>query len=133
MCIRDRSKAQYQKENFSEAEKLIKDINISIDKRTAKIHTSLESLRFNVQIGLENFDTAISIIRSAVENAPVDCETILFFDQLLKLKDKARNEIESLLINWTKSEEFRLAHRNAGSNKHLYLGHPEFEGFTKIL
>ena len=40
---------------------------------------------------------------------------------------------EEDFINWTKSEEFRLAHRNAGSNKHLYLGHPEFEGFTKIL
>ena len=36
-------------------------------------------------------------------------------------------------INWTKSEEFRLAHKNAGNNKHLYLGHPEFEGFKKIL
>ena len=36
-------------------------------------------------------------------------------------------------INWTKSEEFRLAHKNAGNNKHLYIGHPEFEGFKKIL
>ena len=40
---------------------------------------------------------------------------------------------EEDFINWTKSEEFRLAHKNAGSNKHLYLGHPEFEGFKKIL
>tara|TARA_Y100000588_G_scaffold381572_1_gene467482 strand:- start:208 stop:510 length:303 start_codon:yes stop_codon:yes gene_type:complete len=40
---------------------------------------------------------------------------------------------EEDFINWTKSAEFRLAHKNAGSNKHLYLGHPEFEGFTKIL
>ena len=106
------SKALYQKNNFSEAEELIKDIDIGIDKRTAKIHTSLESLRFNVQIGLENFDTAISIMRSAVENAPVDCETILFFDQLLKLKDKARNEIESLLINWTKSDNDDLSRKS---------------------
>ena len=42
-------------------------------------------------------------------------------------------ESEKAFINWTKSEEFRMAHKNAGSNKHLYLGHPEFEGFTKIL
>ncbi|PAV24748.1 antibiotic biosynthesis monooxygenase [Tamilnaduibacter salinus] len=31
--------------------------------------------------------------------------------------------------NWTKSESFKAAHRNAGDNKHMYLGPPEFEGF----
>ena len=40
---------------------------------------------------------------------------------------------EKDFVNWTKSEEFRIAHRDAGSNKHLYLGHPEFEGFNKII
>ena len=30
---------------------------------------------------------------------------------------------------WTRSEAFRAAHRNAGDNKPLYLGHPQFEGF----
>ena len=39
---------------------------------------------------------------------------------------------EKSFINWTKSEEFRMAHKNAGNNKDLYLGHPEFEGFNKI-
>jgi heme-degrading monooxygenase HmoA len=33
---------------------------------------------------------------------------------------------------WTKSESFRLAHRGAGENKPLYLGHPRFEGFEVI-
>ena len=33
---------------------------------------------------------------------------------------------------WTRSEAFRRAHRDAGSNKLLYLGHPEFEGFEVI-
>jgi len=33
---------------------------------------------------------------------------------------------------WTRSEAFRLAHRQAGHNKPLYLGHPEFEGFEVI-
>jgi len=42
-------------------------------------------------------------------------------------------ENEDHFINWTKSEEFRMAHKNAGSNKQLYLGHPEFECFKKIL
>jgi len=30
---------------------------------------------------------------------------------------------------WTKSEAFRRAHGSAGSNKPLYLEHPQFEGF----
>lgn len=34
---------------------------------------------------------------------------------------------------WTKSEAFRAAHRDAGSSKVSYLGHPEFEGFESIL
>jgi len=33
--------------------------------------------------------------------------------------------------NWTKSEQFRQAHANAGDSaiRPLYLGHPVFEGF----
>ena len=33
---------------------------------------------------------------------------------------------------WTRSEQFRLAHKDAGQNKPLYLGHPYFEGFEVI-
>jgi heme-degrading monooxygenase HmoA len=33
---------------------------------------------------------------------------------------------------WTRSDAFRRAHAGAGSNKPLYLGHPEFEGFESI-
>jgi heme-degrading monooxygenase HmoA len=34
---------------------------------------------------------------------------------------------------WTRSENFRKAHANAGGNKPLYLGHPRFEGFEVAL
>ncbi|MEJ8475562.1 antibiotic biosynthesis monooxygenase family protein [Roseibium algae] len=34
---------------------------------------------------------------------------------------------------WTKSDHFRTAHKNAGSNKHLYAGPPKFEGFEMVL
>lgn len=34
--------------------------------------------------------------------------------------------------DWTRSEAFRMAHRDAGSNAPLYLGHPEFEGFEVV-
>ena len=33
---------------------------------------------------------------------------------------------------WTRSEAFRAAHRNAGDNRAMYLGHPEFEGFSVV-
>ena len=33
---------------------------------------------------------------------------------------------------WTKSEAFRAAHANAVSNKPLYLGHPQLEGFETL-
>ncbi|MFV0294490.1 MAG: antibiotic biosynthesis monooxygenase family protein [Hyphomicrobiaceae bacterium] len=35
---------------------------------------------------------------------------------------------------WTKSDQFRKSHANAGSSaiRPLYLGHPEFEGFHVV-
>lgn len=35
--------------------------------------------------------------------------------------------------DWTRSEHFRMAHKDAGQNKSLYLGPPEFEGFHAVL
>jgi len=36
-------------------------------------------------------------------------------------------------VNWTKSEAFRLAHKNAGQHNELYLDHPNFEGFEVVI
>lgn len=36
-------------------------------------------------------------------------------------------------VAWTKSQNFRDAHANAGSTKTTYLGHPQFEGFEVVL
>jgi len=36
---------------------------------------------------------------------------------------------KALFEAWTRSEEFRQVHRDAGQNKPLYLDHPQFEGF----
>ena len=41
-------------------------------------------------------------------------------------------ESREAFVAWTQSEHFREAHRNAGANKPLYLGHPEFEGFEVL-
>ncbi|GGA85100.1 antibiotic biosynthesis monooxygenase [Brucella endophytica] len=39
---------------------------------------------------------------------------------------------EDDFLNWTKSEQFREAHKNAGSSKMLYVGPPQFEGFSAV-
>jgi heme-degrading monooxygenase HmoA len=39
---------------------------------------------------------------------------------------------EAAFRAWTTSEQFRATHRDAGQNKPLYLGHPEFEGFSSV-
>ena len=36
-------------------------------------------------------------------------------------------------IDWTKSEAFRLAHKNAGQHRDLYIGAPNFEGFEVVI
>ena len=33
---------------------------------------------------------------------------------------------------WTRSEAFRAAHKGAGSNRAMYLGPPDFEGFRSV-
>lgn len=39
---------------------------------------------------------------------------------------------QDAFTSWTQSEAFRAAHRNAGDNRAMYLGHPEFEGFAVV-
>ena len=39
---------------------------------------------------------------------------------------------EDAFKDWTRSQSFRDAHRNAGQNAPLYLGGPSFEGFAVI-
>lgn len=33
---------------------------------------------------------------------------------------------------WTRSQAFRDAHAGAGDRRHIYLGHPNFEGFEVV-
>jgi heme-degrading monooxygenase HmoA len=42
-------------------------------------------------------------------------------------------ESEADFRAWTRSEQFRDSHRDAGQNRDLYLGQPEFEGFTAVI
>ncbi|MEM8547554.1 MAG: antibiotic biosynthesis monooxygenase [Pseudomonadota bacterium] len=42
-------------------------------------------------------------------------------------------ESEQAFQDWTRSEAFRKAHADAGDNRGMYLGHPQFEGFNVVL
>lgn len=41
-------------------------------------------------------------------------------------------ETEEHFIAWTRSEQFREAHKRAPGAKKLHSGHPKFEGFAAI-
>lgn len=41
-------------------------------------------------------------------------------------------ETEEAFRDWTRSDAFRAAHKNAGSSSKLHEGTPTFEGFTAI-
>ena len=45
----------------------------------------------------------------------------------------AYKENSSFSSPLTKSEAFKLAHKNAGQHKDLYLGAPKFEGFEVVI
>ena len=40
---------------------------------------------------------------------------------------------ENAFTKWTRSKSFKEAHKNAGQHKDIYIGHPEFEGFTIVI
>ena len=39
---------------------------------------------------------------------------------------------ENDFINWTKSDSFKLAHKNPQKQKDLYLGPPDFDGYLGL-
>ena len=42
-------------------------------------------------------------------------------------------ESKEAFIDWTKSDAFKLAHKNAGAHKDLYLSPPNLETFDQII
>ena len=42
-------------------------------------------------------------------------------------------ESKEAFIDWTKSDAFKLAHKNAGAHNDLYLGPPNLETFDQII
>jgi heme-degrading monooxygenase HmoA len=42
-------------------------------------------------------------------------------------------ETKENFLAWTTSQQFRDSHKDAGKNKPLYIGPPQFEGFESVL
>ena len=94
--------------------------------------------RFKIVIGKEK------IFENIWKNRDSHLEEVKGFKKFNLIKGKETKEFilyashstwdsEEDFIAWTKSESFRLAHKNAGNNKDIYIGHPEFEGFEIII
>jgi heme-degrading monooxygenase HmoA len=95
--------------------------------------------RFKVAVGSEGeFETIWRNRKSRLPEVPG-------FVEFRLLRSKTNEEEEYTLFashtvwrseadfqNWTKSENFRAAHRNAGDHKAVYKGHPVFEGFNAV-
>lgn len=41
-------------------------------------------------------------------------------------------ESEQAFIDWTKSEAFRMAHKQARTPEGVLMGHPQFEGYNSV-
>jgi len=42
-------------------------------------------------------------------------------------------ESRDAFVGWTNSQNFKDAHKNAGTSKGIFAGHPVFEGFDAVL
>jgi len=93
--------------------------------------------RFNVLLGQEGAfeavwlgrDTQLSDVPGFVAfhllRGPTSEDNTLYSSHTMW---RSKDDFEA----WTQSEAFRAAHKGAGDNKPLYLGHPKFEGFEVI-
>ena len=94
--------------------------------------------RFKIVLGRENDfesvwktrETFLDEVKGFIDFNLLRGETT---DEFTLYSSHSTWESKEDFIAWTKSESFRKAHKNAGENKPLYIGHPEFEGFNVVL
>ncbi|WP_208249894.1 antibiotic biosynthesis monooxygenase [Rhizobium sp. T1470] len=95
--------------------------------------------RFKVAIGSEasfedvwrNRDSSLSQVPGFVEFRLLRGRTNTQEDYTL-FSSHTLWQSEEDFVNWTKSENFRAAHRSAGERMAMYKGPPVFEGFNVV-
>ncbi len=92
-----------------------------VAKETAKEFEALWNQRESYLHQLEGFQ-GFHLLRGADKN-----------DHILYASHTMWRSYEDF-VAWTKSDQFRKSHARAGDGtiRPLYLGHPEFEGFTAV-
>ena len=93
--------------------------------------------RFRVAKGSEGaFETIWRDRESHLEGTPGFLEFAMLrgpsSDDHTLYISQSRWASETAFRDWTTSESFRLAHRDAGGARHLHLGPPAFEGFEAL-
>ena len=111
--------------------------SITIDPEEVRFQMFIAMNRFQIVPGKEkDFEEVWRNRDTHLEDVPGFCEF-----HLVKGKKEEEYtlyashtvwESKEAFENWTKSEAFRAAHKNAGQNSNLYLGHPNFEGFEMV-
>ena len=94
--------------------------------------------RFKIVLGKEkDFEKVWKNRETHLENVPGFKNFNLVkgstFDDYTLYASHSIWETKDHFLNWTKSDAFRMAHKNAGQHKDLYIGAPNFEGFEVIL
>ena len=80
------------------------DFELAWNSREADIHNIKGFKKFNLFKGIENKEFSLYIFHSEWNS-------------------------ERDFINWTKSDIFKLSHINPTSQRNLYLGPPDFDGY----
>ena len=99
-----KSRALLYSNKLTEAQDLLRKLNLNPKEFTPSIYQALFLLRAETHKRLKQFNEAISVLQAAVENAPAGTDTFPFFESLILLKDDATEPLNNLLQNWIKSE-----------------------------
>ena len=94
--------------------------------------------RFKIKVGNEKLFEKIWMERdSHLEEVPVFLEFSLMRgdsnDEFTLFASHTIWSSRDDFSNWTKSEAFKLAHKDAGKHRDIYLGPPAFESFEKVI
>ena len=54
------------------------------------------------------------------------------FEEVWRSRDGRLKGLPGFVENWTRSDAFRQAHKNAGQTSGMYIGGPHFEGFEAV-
>ncbi len=94
--------------------------------------------RFKILLGFEN------VFESIWKKRETHLDGVPGFEEFNLIRGKTNEsytlhashsiwESKDVFEAWTKSEGFRLAHKHPDSNKDIYLGYAEFEGFEVVV